>query len=72
MIASLEELVLICTTAGYLFGNIPWVKNNFSAVVLGIVFVSVLPIVFEFVLAWRRGRNPIEATTSTGATTDDA
>ena len=63
--------VLICTTAGYLFGNIPWVKNNFSAVVLGIVFVSVLPIVFEFLLAWRRGQNPIEATTSTGVTTDD-
>lgn len=37
----------ICTFAGYLFGNIPIIKQNFSLVVLGIVFVSVLPIAFE-------------------------
>ena len=35
----------ICTGAGYLFGNIPVVKENFELVVLGIVGVSVLPIV---------------------------
>lgn len=29
--------------AGYFFGNIPIVKNNFSIVVLGIIFVSILP-----------------------------
>ena len=39
--------------SGYLFGNIPLVKNNFSIVVLGIVFVSILPMVFEVV----RNRN---------------
>lgn len=39
--------VLACTTAGYLVGNIPWVKANFSRVVIGIVIVSVLPIVWE-------------------------
>ena len=39
----------ICAGAGYLFGNIPVVKNNFELVVLGIVGVSVLPIVIEFV-----------------------
>ena len=39
----------ICTSAGYLFGNIPVVKNNFELVVLGIIGVSLLPIVFEFV-----------------------
>jgi membrane protein DedA with SNARE-associated domain len=31
------------TLGGYLFGNIPLVKNNFSAVVLLIIFVSLLP-----------------------------
>jgi membrane-associated protein len=46
--------VLSCTFAGYVFGNIPWVKGNFSIVVLGIVFVSVLPMVFEFWQAYRR------------------
>ncbi len=32
--------------SGYLFGNIPVVKNNFSLVVLGIIGVSILPGVF--------------------------
>ena len=45
----------ICVGAGYLFGNIPVVKENFELVVLGIVGVSVLPIVFEFV-KMRRAR----------------
>jgi membrane-associated protein len=30
--------------AGYYFGNLPAVRANFSLVVLGIIFVSVLPI----------------------------
>jgi membrane-associated protein len=36
------------TYAGYLFGNIPWVKDNFRWVVIGIVVVSVLPMVIEY------------------------
>ena len=39
----------ICIGAGYLFGNVPIVKNNFSLVALGIVVVSLLPMVVEFV-----------------------
>jgi len=39
----------ICIGAGYLFGNVPVVKNNFSFVALGIVVVSLLPMVVEFV-----------------------
>jgi membrane-associated protein len=39
----------ICSLAGYIFGGIPVVKNNFSLVALGIVAVSLLPIVFEWV-----------------------
>jgi membrane-associated protein len=34
--------------AGYYFGNIPFVRNNFSVVILVIIFISVLPGVFEF------------------------
>ena len=37
----------VCTLGGYAFGNVPIVKNNFTIVTLGIVFVSVLPMVFE-------------------------
>ncbi len=36
------------TLAGYFLGNIPVVKENFEKVVLGIIFVSVLPIIFAF------------------------
>ena len=38
----------LCIGAGYFFGNLPFVKKNFSVVIIGIVFVSVLPAVFEF------------------------
>lgn len=37
------------TLAGYFFGSLPIVKNNFEIVVFGIIGISVLPIVFEFV-----------------------
>ena len=48
--------VTICMGAGYLFGNVPFIKDNFTAVTLGIVFVSVLPIVFE-VMKHRKHRD---------------
>jgi membrane-associated protein len=35
--------VLALVWAGFFFGNIPLVKNNFGFVTLGIVFISVLP-----------------------------
>lgn len=41
----------ICLGAGFIFGNIPAVKKHFELVVLGIIFVSLLPLVFEFVRA---------------------
>jgi membrane-associated protein len=45
--------VAVCVGAGYLFGNIPVVKENFELVVLGIIGVSVLPLVFEVVRSFR-------------------
>jgi membrane-associated protein len=39
--------VSLCLLAGYFFGNISIVKENFSIVVLLIVFISVLPVIFE-------------------------
>ena len=40
--------VLSLVLAGYFFANVPIVKQNFSAVIIGIVIVSVLPAVVEF------------------------
>ena len=40
--------VTICCLGGYFFGNIPFVKENFTAVILGIVFVSLLPAIAAF------------------------
>jgi membrane-associated protein len=39
----------VCTIAGYVFGNVPIIKDNFSLVALGIVAVSVIPVVIELV-----------------------
>jgi membrane-associated protein len=47
--------VASCFGLGYLFGNIPIVKQNFSAVAILIIFISILPVVWEFVKA-RRAR----------------
>ncbi len=35
--------VVSLTVAGYLFGNMPFVKNNLTAVILLIIFLSILP-----------------------------
>lgn len=37
------------TFAGYFLGNIPLIRDNFSKVVLLIIFISILPIIFEVV-----------------------
>ncbi len=46
--------VAVCVGGGYLFGDLPFVKKNFSLVALGIIFVSLLPMVIEFVRSRRR------------------
>jgi membrane-associated protein len=40
--------VSVCLFSGYFFGNLPFVKQNFSVVVLAIVFISLLPAVIEY------------------------
>ena len=34
---------------GFLFGNIPWVKNHFGILILAIIFISLIPIVREII-----------------------
>lgn len=40
--------VTVCVGGGYLFGNIPIVKEHFSLVTLGIIAVSLIPFVLQF------------------------
>jgi membrane-associated protein len=34
---------------GYFFGNIPIIKNNFELAILGVILISVVPMIVEFV-----------------------
>ncbi|MCS6927972.1 MAG: DedA family protein [Saprospiraceae bacterium] len=47
------------TLAGYYFGQIPLIKNNFELVIFGIIAVSLLPLAFEFIrnTRWMPQRN---------------
>lgn len=56
--------VVICTTAGYLFGQTRIVRENFSLVALGIVFVSVLPMAIEMLRGWLRSRHAARSAAS--------
>jgi len=46
----------LCIGAGLLFGRMPFVSEHFSLITLGIVFVSVLPVLIELVRHRLRGR----------------
>lgn len=37
------------TYAGFFFGNVPWIRGNLTAIIIGIVVVSLLPLVYAFV-----------------------
>ena len=45
--------VLLFTFLGYFFGNIPFVKKNFELVILAILFISVVPVIWEALKARR-------------------
>ena len=45
--------VALLTYAGFFFGNLPLVRNNLTAVILGIIVLSVMPAIIEF---WRAKR----------------
>ena len=40
--------VLLLTGAGYFFGNIPFVKKNYSVAIMAIILISTLPIFIEY------------------------
>ncbi len=48
--------VWVCVGAGYLFGQIPAVKDNFVLAMLAMIGVTVLPIIFEIFKARREAK----------------
>ncbi|MBE7413683.1 MAG: DedA family protein [Deltaproteobacteria bacterium] len=46
--------ILIFVLAGYYFGSIPLVKENFTLVILAIIVLSIMPGIIEFVRARRQ------------------
>ena len=53
--------VALFTFGGYFFGNLKFVQENFSFVVLAIIFISVLPGVIEFLKERNRSARKAEA-----------
>ncbi len=49
--------VSLFTGGGYLFGNIPQVKENLSLVVAGIILFSILLLVFEYIVFKKKNSN---------------
>lgn len=53
--------ILWCTIfiyGGYFFGNLSFVKNNFSIVIITIIFISVLPGIIEYIRHKIKNKNP--------------
>ena len=48
--------VVSFTVLGYLFGNVPAVKRNFTYVIFGIIVLSLLPLAIELFRGWREKR----------------
>jgi membrane-associated protein len=49
--------VLLFTFAGYLFGNIPFIKRNFEFVIIAIILISLLPMAIEW---WKARREAMQ------------
>jgi len=59
------------TYTGYLFGNIPWVKENLAWIVLGIVVVSLMPMMVQFVKERQAQRQARQQTISADSSPSD-
>ncbi len=48
--------VALFTFTGYFFGNIPFIRDHFSVVILAIVLISVVPMAIEAIKAQRESK----------------
>jgi len=51
---------IIFILGGYFFGNIPFVKENFNWVIIGIVVISFLPVIKGLVHGWLKKKYPTQ------------
>ena len=51
--------VALFTTLGYFFGNIPAVQENFTLVIIAIVFLSVLPPIYELLRSHKKPKQAV-------------
>jgi membrane-associated protein len=51
--------VVLFVLAGYFFGNLPAVQENFTLVILAIIFISVVPMIYEFLKERMAANKPL-------------
>jgi membrane-associated protein len=56
--------VALFTLGGYFFGNLPFVQDNFSLVILAIIIISVMPAIIEFIRERSRSSQEPQSPTS--------
>lgn len=56
--------VALFTLGGYFFGNLPFVQDNFSFVIIAIIIISVLPAIIEFIRERTRSNQEPQPPTS--------
>ncbi len=49
--------VTLFTFVGFFFGNIPFIKHNFSLVIMAIILISIIPMLIEAWKAYREKKN---------------
>ncbi len=52
--------VMSMTLAGYYFGNIPFVKKNFEYVIIGVILLSLLPVVIGYLKHKKESKSDTE------------
>lgn len=58
--------ITLFTWGGYLFGNLPLIKNNFHTAILVIIFLSLVPMIVEYIKHKRsqKGKKTVESKTT--------
>jgi len=53
--------VVLLVLVGYFFGNLTFVKNNFELVIIGIVILSLLPMIIEFLRSKFKNKDTVNS-----------